>query len=576
MNNNKVIKEFAKRDVFYNNGLVNLKIYLEDYNIEGLYCQLSNEKLILQFSQENEDEYYNKLFKEFIINNNIVFQTDNDRLYWDIDNNRFVYDRKYDIKGKSSGNDVKYSYKYITPAEIKITTEELFSKYLEFAKENNLNEGNKNEDEKIFKKDDKFKDDNKCYIPVFMTKSEFIESYMEYSVKEDMLNFDSKIHQFEDGGFCFRDMLNNKDNFIDKWDALIYWYGVKIKRFFNSSYFIYINSIDLLALYEMKEYLDINDDPVKVKDENKGTFKSIPTNMDLSYQLKYNGIKNENFYISNTAMEFQVKFFMYLASRINHVEEIYKNEDREKIRQRKEKLYNSLPKISFVVYTEDGNMKSSLEEYTKAYRIIRFFTRLINIEFLDSTMFKYLAELMTTISMSKDEKEKINLNIKKFCDNMLKFIDMRKVYYEVSYKMLKKDKGRLGAGIYDFENIYLNELGRGDYVMSLHSKSKELGEGIGLFAANLEDKDLLFKLRNVKNHKQMVAYFKDLKFTILKKKSEARFTKEFNEVMEEILLNMEESPESWEIIRDYISIYAIDKYRSTIFAKQKQLSKGGK
>ena len=94
---------------------------------------------------------------------------------------------------------------------------------------------------------------------------------------------------------------------------------------------------------------------------------------------------------------------------------------------------------------------------------------------------------------------------------MLKFIDMRKVYYEVSYKMLKKDKGRLGSGIYDFENIYLNELGRGDYVMSLHSKSKELGEGIGLFAANLEDKDLLFKLRNVKNHKQMVAYFKDLR-----------------------------------------------------------------
>lgn len=574
MGDNLVKKEFVKRDVFYNNGLVNLKKHLEENNVEGLNYELTSEKLILKFPMGMDKKYYNELFKGLINNNNIVFCTDNYRLYWDRDNSCFLYDKKYDIQGKSSGNDVKYLYKYISPLDIGCSTEELFIKYMEFAEKNDLKEANIRQDTKIFKKSDSFKKENKCSIPIFMTQDEAVENYIQYCVKGDTLKLDSKIHQFEDGGACFRDMLDKKNNFINKWDALIYWYGVKIKRFFNSSYFIYLNSTDLLALYEMKDYLDIKDDAIKIKDEEKGIIKSIPTNVNLSYQLGFDGIENENFYVSNSASEFEVKFFMYLISHITHVENMYENTDMERVKRRKEKLYNSLPKISFVTYTEDGDMKSSLDEYTKAYKLMLFFKKLMNTKFADSTLFKYMADLITSISMSKGKNEKINLNIKRFCDNMLKFADMRKVYYEVSYKILRNNKMGLGAGFYDFENAYLYEIGKGDYLMDLHSKSKELGQEIGLFAANLEDKDLLFKLRNVKNHKQMVTYFKDLKFTALKKQAESRFTKEFSEIMEEVLLNMEEDPGSWEIIRDYIAIYAIDKYRSAVYAKQ--LAKGGK
>lgn len=569
-----VIKEFTKRDVFYNNGLVNLKAYLETYSIEGLCCELNNEKLILKYPEGMDDTYYNDIFKGFIINNNIVFHTDNDRLYWDRDNNRFIYNRKYDVKGKSSGNDVKNLYKYITPTEIGKSTEEFFNEYMEFTKQDSSNNKNVVEDTKMFKKGSLFKKENQCKIPILMTKSEAIESYIEYSVKGNMLKFDSKIHQFEDGGDCFRDMIDNKNNFIDKWDALIYWYGVKMKRYYNSSYFIYLNSIDLLALYEMKEHLDINDDSITVKDEKKGKVKSIPTNVDLAKQLISDGIDNENFYISNSVKEFEIKFFMYLASNIYHIEESYENTSTERVRKRKEKLYNNLPKISFVIYTEDGNMKSQLEEYTKGYKMMMFLNKLLETKHSDSTLFKYLSNLITSITMSKSEYEKINLNIKKFCDNVLKFADLRKVYYEVSFKILKNNKKTLGAGLYEFENLYLNEIKRGDYVMSLHSKSKKIGDEIGVFAANLDDKDLLFKLRNVKNYKQMVTYFRDLKFTVLKKQSEAKFTKEFNAIMEELLVNMEDESDSWEIIRDYIAIYAIDKYKAVVYAKK--LEKGGK
>jgi hypothetical protein len=574
LDNNVIIKEFYTKDVFYNNGLVNLKIYLDEYPIEGVEYELTTNKLTLQIPRRKENLYYNEMFKGFLINNNIVFHTDNDRLYWDKENSCFLYHKKYDVQGKSSGNDVKNLYKYITPDELGKTTEELFNTYLEFAQKNGLKEANIREDIKIFKKDSELKKSNQCKIPIFMTKSEAVERYIEYSVKGELLNLDSKIHQFEDGGFCFRDMLSNKDNFVDKWDALVYWYGVKIKRFYNSSYFIYLNSLDLLALYEMKKAFPskISDEPVKIKDKKNDLIETIPTNVKLAHQLKFDGIKNESFYMSNSINEFQLKFLMYMTSFIYHIEGMYENTDKERIKKRKEKLYNSLSKISFVAYTEDGNMKSTLEEYTKTYRTIMFFKRLIETD--DSILFRYFSDLITAISMSKNPKEKVNLNIKRFCENVLKFSDLRKIYYEVSFKILRNNTKKLGGCLYNFENVYLQETKRGENIMNLHNKSKKIGDEIGLFSASIEDKDLLFKLRNIKNYKQLISYFKDLKFTVLRKKDDARFSSEFNNIVEEIYIELEKKPGDWEIIRDYIAIYAIDKYRAVSYAKQQK--KGGK
>ena len=103
--------------------------------------------------------------------------------------------------------------------------------------------------------------------------------------------------------------------------------------------------------------------------------------------------------------------------------------------------------------------------------------------------------------------------------------------------------------------------------MDIHQQSKKLGDGIGHYCAELGDKDLLFKLRSIKNYKQLIGYFKDLKFSILKNEDKAKFSKEFNESLSEVLEDIEPN---WELIRDYAAIYAIDKYRLVTYAKSNQ------
>lgn len=573
------VKKFSAKDVFYNNGLVNLKMQLEKYAFEDFECNLTPNYLKIKCSQTDEKNYYNKILKNFIDDNDIVFKTKNDRLYWDKDNKRFIRDKKYDVKGKSSGNDVKYLYKYITPKDIGKTTEEIFDIYIEFANKNRISEADIKTDTEIFKKRSKFASNKQCKIPIFMSREEAIESYINYIVKGELLECDSKIHQFEDGGECFRDMLSNKDNLIEKWDALVYWLGVKIKRYYNSNYFIYPNSSDLLVLYDVKSRLNIRDDPTTIKDK-RGYEKVIPTNVEQEEKLYNAGIDNENFYISESADEFELKLFMYIVLDMVYIEEDNSFNEND-IDEEEENIYQNLIKISFVSYTKDGDMKSSLDEYCKTYKMVLFLKKLTQTEYLESTMFKYFAELITSIALSKSSSEKVNLNIKRFVQGILKFSDLRKVYYEVSFKILKNDKKSLGSGLYFFESMYLEEIRRGEHVMNLHEISKDMGNGIGIYAYNLgkDGKNLLFKLRNIKNEKQMVSYFKEVEFTILKNESLVKFSKQINDNLEKIFEAINEKKENsddWEIIRDYIAIYAIDKYRSIVSAKKLQEVKGGK
>lgn len=575
-------KKFVKRDVFYNNGLINLKKCL-DKHFKALTCKLDQNSLIIKIPENQDKKYFDAIFKEFIDENDIVFKTKNDRLYWNKDNKRFMYENKYDIKGKSTKGDVKYTYKYINPVEIGISTEEFFNKYIEFAKKMGFNESRIKSDTKLFKKDNNFKKENKCNIPVFMTQDETVQSYIDYCVKGDTLKLDSKIHQFEDGGYCFKDMLSKKDRTIDKWDALVYWLGTKIKRYYNFNYFIYYNSTDLLALQDLKKQIFIDDEKIKILDKKKN-IKELPTNVNFIKQFSYDGINNTNFYISSSIAEFQLKFLMYITSFIYHFDDDYKNSDEDEITKRKEDIFNNFKKASFVSYTQDGDMKSSLNEYGRSYKMIRFLNSLMDKEYLDTTLFKYLSHIITVINLSKNAQEKINLNIGRFSRNILKFADLRKVYYDVSFKTFINNKRGLGSALYCFESIYLKEIERGERIMKLHEISKKIGYGIGIYASNLNNankdgKNLLFRLRNIKNKNQMISYFKDLEFVVLRNEEVGKYVKQINDNLEE-LFDLLESGElengDWEVIRDYIAIYAINKYKSINSAKELQKSKGGK
>lgn len=424
----------------------------------------------------------------------------------------------------------------------------------------------KKEEIYISKYDNCDKDDfkiEKCYydkskqeIYVLSTLDEHIKRFSSYLVKNDFLVLNSSIHNFEDGQKSFHDMLKiSKKYNIDKWEALIYWFGTKVQHYFNYSFFIYPNSSNLKALELFKIGLQINDEKYFFKDKDE---KLITTTSNVNFyeQLAKDEIFNSHFYISKSDLEFEIKFFMYLFSKINHIESEYANANEKRKRSRKA-LYEALQEISFVLYVEDGTFKKSLNEYTKAYKLIKFFEVI-----KEKKLFEFLADIFVTFSMSQGTKE-VNINYQKWCKALLDFKSLRKYYYLASFNILKNNSKSFGKKLFDFEELYLKNI-LGEKNMNIHEKSKKLGDSIGYFCAELGDKDLLFKLRNVKNHKQLLSYFKDLKFSSLKNEEKARFSKEFNDSLEEILSVLENN---WEVIRDYIAIYAIDKYKATNYAK---------
>jgi hypothetical protein len=543
----KITKEFKVKDVFYNNGIVNLYQFLQDKNFELEYA-LNQDQLILKLDSQKENEIYNQILNLFLQKNKIVYQTNNDRWYFDETKMDFILDKKFDTKGGQK-NDLRngvYLYKKIS--ELGLTRGEVEKLYLQFCSRiNRKPEMETNGKLKVPNKNDE--------VIIAITLSQAMERFSNYFVNTDILSINSKIHSFEDGQNSFHDMLKQAKNYkIDKWNALIYWFGGRIKRFYNFSYFIYPNSSNLEALNKFKEFLKISDDKIEYRNKSDNVV-ATSSNIDFFEILSKDEIINKYFYISNNSEEFEIKFFMYIFSIIYHIEDKYEKSN-ERRRERRKELFDTLQYLSFVIYTDDGTFKTSLNEYTKAYKLIQFFQTL-----KENNLFRYLSEIFQIFSLSQKENE-LNLNLKNWCQKLLNFQNLRKEYRLVSFNILKNSSMGFGKILFDFEQNYLNYIG--DKNMNIHQNSKIIGYGIGYFCAEVGDRDLLFKLRNVKNYKQLVSYFKDLKFSSLKNEKEAKFSKEFNDALENILSNIEQN---WEIARDYIAIYAIDKFKIVDFAK---------
>lgn len=556
-------KTFYPKDVFYNNGIVNLYEYLKQNNIEGLQNDFDDNSLKLKFNESDEINIFDSIISEFIDDNKLVIFTGNDRLYWDKKRNDFIKDKRVDIPSgvRNEKKNILFREKL---NKLDFTKEEIKSKY-DSCLDNNINKFN----DVVSRTGD---------VIIHKGKKDYITQYKNvilWKDKNNEISLNSKIHTFEWGIGPFADMLPNKGEKLDKWDALIYWYGSRIKRFYNVNFYIYLNSRRLDYLLEFKKELRINDEKIEYKDDKTEEIKTIPTNIDFRNQLFKDGIKNPYFYISKSEAEFKLKFFMYLFSLIFHIEDSYERETEERYKKQKEGLYEALKYITFFSYTQDGDMKSELNEYSKAYKLIKFFKKLkeYRMEKDNKSIFTYLSELITALSLSKSNKE-VNLNIKSFANNLLSFKNLRKSYLEASFDVLKNDKGRLGRELYIFENLYLKEIKKEDLEMNLHRKSKIIGEGIGNFEAQIDDKNLLFTLRNIKNHKQLISYFKNFKFEVLKNQEKAKFNSEFLDSLRSILEEVEQKTENWELVRDYIAIYAIDKYKSSSYAMKKNI--GGK
>jgi len=546
-----MVKKYQPKDMLFNNGIVNLYRFLEERKLD-IEMKFNSSSLVLSMDEEKSEEIYFQILEGFFKQYKIVHQTKNDRWYFDEKKQDFILDKKFDTIGGQK-NDLRngvYLYKKIS--EFGLEREYVEGLYLNFCEKYNQKvEQNSNGTLKVPNKNNE--------VIVAITLDVAIERFTQYFVNSDTLKRDSKIHAFEDGQGYFQDMVRQPKNYkIDKWDALIYWFGGRVQRFYNREYFIYPNSSDLKALEKFKEFLKIDDERIVFRDD-KEKLISTTSNIDFYKQLKDDNIVNKYFYISNSESEFEVKFFMYLFSIIYHIEEQYEKANRRRKATKKE-IYDALQQVTFVVYTDDGTFKTSFSEYTKAYQLIKFFEVIKEHE-----LFDYLANILVTFSMSQGAKE-VNLNLQRWCQKLLNFSNLRKEYYLTSFNILKNDSKSFGKKLFEFEELYLKKL-LGEKNMNIHEQSKKLGDGIGHYCAELGDKDLLFKLRNVKNYKQLIGYFKDLKFSILKNEGKAKFSKEFNESLSETLEDIEPN---WEIVRDYIAIYAIDKYRAVAYAKSNQ------
>jgi len=507
-----VEKVFYVKDVFFNNGIVNLYEYLQKSNIDLLKYNFHNNSLKLEFNKHNEIQIFDHIVHDFIKDNKIVVFTDNDRLFWSKERNVFIKDKRVDIPSGSK-NEKKYVLYRENLSKIGFSIDELKTKYNDCS-DNKLNKFGQLVD----------KNENVIVHKGFMDYVDQYKDVVLWKGKKDYIGLDSKIHTFEWGSGPFMDMLPNKCEKVDKWEALIYWFGTRIKRFYNLNFFLYMNSNRLMSLLNFKKEMNISDDKRRVKDQKTEAVKTLPTNIDFKEQLSKDRITNTNYYISTSEEEFQLKFLMYLFSLIYHIEDRYLGETDEKRKMRMENLFSSLQDITFFTYTQDDAMKSSLNEYSRAYRIIKFFRKIreykINSE--NKNIFAYLSELITAIGLSKSNKE-INLNIKSFSNKLLSFKSLRKNYFEASFDVLERGKRGLGKELFIFEKMYLEEIKEEVNNMDLHEKSKIIGEGMGFFEAQIDDKNLLFALRNIKNYKQLISYFKDFKFEVLKNQEKARF-----------------------------------------------------
>ncbi len=272
-------KVFYIKDFIFNNGIDLLYDLLEKESSNFKFeidLKLSSSRLILNFNDNFKKELLTNIFKKFVEDENIIFETRNERVYFNDQTNRFVRGKKIDIIGKSSGNDIKNIYSYKTAKELNLTQANIDDAEKEYLVRYPDSIGDLHPSKAI-------SGNNKLTIHSNLEtiRENFYNYFFKKANKEksDKLEFDSKIHLFENGQNSFTDMLNS-DKKIDYWNALVYFLGSKSRKFFNLDFFIFPNSSDLLILKKFKKELNL---------DNKIQFidgKSTSSNIDFFLKIK--------------------------------------------------------------------------------------------------------------------------------------------------------------------------------------------------------------------------------------------------------------------------------------------------
>jgi hypothetical protein len=150
-------------------------------------------------------------------------------------------------------------------------------------------------------------------------------------------------------------------------------------------------------------------------------------------------------------------------------------------------------------------------------------------------------------------------------------------YYNLSLKKSSSldNNPKRGMPLYSFLKKYLEVTGMND-LKELHENCMLVGDRIGYFAANTDNKTLLYELREIGNLEKLTEFFRDLEYAILKEDAGATWNskpeskgEKYSDFINKILLNVQSNKDT-SLVRNYLGIYAVQKYMSTKYAKSKK------
>lgn len=555
----KTVLNFEKKDFLYDNGLVNVFISLQQdprfdrtskTDLKYKNSEVNLDHLKLQFSGDFEEIkeiyfilrsiYYSKVFEE----------TKNNKPYYDQKNDKVVIrpvlnvkpflqrsERTKDLLPKISVSKEKLEELKKEEEKVKEDFDGRVTGKLQYGTQSKVNiylpprKIGKNISKRIKKL---LKGESCVFCGSLYTK------YKDADGKKKSFAIDSTNLIFDfgtgDSKPSFRDFRTKNNIPICFICDLVYRYGLMRNYFVNNNVFV-ISGPSLQFLFDIKNNLGI-----------------------------YEGYSEE----ANTKTNFfEKKDFVTSGMYSRLLLLLYKIKEKALSRDK-------LSLITIFYYIVTGRGIDDLKVYNKMSYILNFFDRVHDVKYGNKSFLHHLMNYayykdITTYETKNMPREELSRNI-------LHGMPIDSNIFDLSYYNLSLDNpsGLNPNLLYEFLKEYLEAIRMVD-LKELHEICMLVGDRIGYFAADRDNKTLLYQLREIGNLENLTEFFKDLEYEIMKEDAGAMWNSKpkgkeetYSEFIRKLLLNVQNNKQT-ALVRNYLGIYAVQKYLSTRYAK----SKGG-
>ncbi len=250
---------------------------------------------------------------------------------------------------------------------------------------------------------------------------------------------------------------------------------------------------------------------------------------------------------------------------------------------------DDIGKITIYYFTATSDEITDSGVYNKTTYIAKFFEIVADkIQCLTTdkekrqTSSNFFGKLINYLHQ-KDLKKAQNVLKEEFCNRILNAQYIDDLLAEICYYNLQRGNGNLPSQgylkndeenkinpLYEFNKRYINLLKMDEKTKVLHDVAKETGEKIGDFCAKADNKNILYELREIEKYEGLTEFFKNFEYEVLKVMADEAGKVLLGETKENINKLLKEiSEEDIKIVRNYLAIYAIQKYIGVEYAKSK-------